>query len=122
MRWLRLYIPTFLALALSACVLTPADLEGLTPTEKVYVLKQDFSNKLDVVLRYANQPPCSAVRIVACSDDAVVDALYALALQVDLALDLAGERLDDTQLELARFAYTNLVNELLRRQLIEVTQ
>ncbi len=119
MRWLALA----LALTLSACVITPADLEGLTPTEKVYVLKQDFNKKLDAVLRYANQPPCDGVvYIVACSDAAVVDALYALALQVDFALDLAMERLDETKLELARTAYTKLVNELLRRQLIEVAQ
>ncbi len=119
---MRLLLSLALALVLGACVITPADLEGLTPTEKVYVLKQDFDKKLDAVLRYANQPPCSAVRIVGCSDDEVVDMLYALALQVDFALDLALEQLDGTKLELARTAYTNLVNELLRRQLIEVAQ
>ncbi len=120
---MRLLLSLALALALGACALTPADLEGLTPTEKVYVLKQDFDKKLDVVLRYSKQPPCDGVvYIVGCSDGEVVKALYTLALQVDLALDIAAQRLDGTQLELARTAYTALVNELLRRQMIEVAQ
>ncbi len=118
---MRLYIPTFL-IFLGACAITPADLEPLTPTERVYVLKQDFSNKLDVILRYSNQPPCSEVRIVGCSDAGVVDVLLALALRVDQALDLALLRLDAGKIELARSLYTEMVNELLRRQLIEVTQ
>lgn len=117
MKWL---LP--LLLLLGACVITPSDLEGLTPTEKVYVLKQDFSNKLDVVLRYANQPPCSEVRIVACSDAEVIGFLNTLAVQVDIALDLAALNLEEGQIRTAHTLYGNLVNELARRKLLEVSQ
>lgn len=116
------WIPIALVLLLGACAITPVDLEPLTPTERVYVLKTDFNKKLDVVLRYASQPPCSEVRVVACSDDEVVDMLYTLALNVDTALDLAALNLNAAGIEQARIAYTTLVNELLRRQLIEVSQ
>ncbi len=114
--------PLALILFFGACALTPADLEPLTPTERVYVLKQDLSKKLDVVLWYARQPPCSEVRIVACSDPEVVGMLYTLVLNVDAALAVAALNLDAAGLRVARTAYTTLVNELLRRQLIEVAQ
>ncbi len=120
--WGGITLAILLAVGLGACAITPADLEPLTPTERVYVLKQDFDKKLDVVLRYAKQPPCSAVRVVACSDQEVVKALYILTTNVDTALDLAGLNLDTAGLGVARTAYTTLVNELLRRQLIEVAQ
>ncbi len=121
-QWKWFALGFLVTLALTACTITPADLEPLTPTERVYVLKQDFNKKLDVVLRYANQPPCSEVRVVACSDKEVVKTLYILTTNVDTALDLAGLDLDTAGLGVARTAYTTLVNELLRRQLIEVTQ
>lgn len=123
----KLALAIGLALALAACsnAVTDADLEGLTPTEKVYVLKVDFKDKLSLVKRYAAQPPCSDTVVVGCADQQVLAALFDIAQEVDAALDtaeIAAANGEDPALQvaLARAGYNRLVNQLIVQKLLTV--
>ena len=123
LRWCLLAVAgTLLVALLAGCAVTTSDLEGLTPREKVYVLKKDYASKLDVVLDYARQPECNSQRVVACSDKVIVRALHRAAVTADIALDIALTSMNTADIEMARAAYRALVNELVRLQLIEVTK
>ena len=120
-RWCLLAVTAAALVAvLAGCAVTVEDLDGLTAREKVYILKKDYVSKLDVVLEYARQPACYRQRVVGCSDQVVVRALYRAALAADRALDLALLTMGAGDIETARVAYQALVNELVRAHLVEV--
>lgn len=69
--------------------LSPEDREAMTPVHYVAAARLDLNRLLRTVNSYAQQPRCTEVVVVGCSDDVVVQTALTYLKEADSALDEA---------------------------------
>jgi hypothetical protein len=123
---MRKFATLAVVLIVTACGslgLTDAEKAQLTPAQRVFALKGEFSILLDAVVAYAEQPRCGPTVAAACSDQAVVDKAADLATRAGDSLDLAqaavqaGDASAAGRAATARLLMAELSNYLISRSI-----
>lgn len=105
--------------------LTDEERALMSPQHYVYAARLDYNRMLGVVEKYASQPPCTNVEVVACSEDRVIEVSLGILKEADTALDeaevivRAGGATPEAKLATSRAAIAKLTAYLVAKEIVK---